>query len=75
MQLFFVLSVVLATARAQGLAESDSCYSTEDITVQYTVWVDTAVAQSFTTDVTVRRFSPFYDVMQAAAEQEPATFA
>jgi hypothetical protein len=74
MKLLFVLLVVLTTASAQGLADTDSCYSAQDVTVQYTVWVNTAVDLSSTADVTVRQFSPFYDVLQAAAEQEPATF-
>jgi hypothetical protein len=73
-QLLFVLSVVLTTARAQGISGIDSCSSTANITVQYILWVGTDIDLSFTTEVSVRQYSTFYDVMQAAAEQEPTTY-
>jgi hypothetical protein len=74
MQLLLLLAGVLAAAKAQDIPESDTCYSTEDITVQYTLWIGTDVDQSYTTDVSVRQFSTFYTVISAAAEQDPARF-
>lgn len=73
-QYLFLLFVILTTAKAQGVSENDSCYSTEDITVPYTIWIGTDIQESHTTDVTVKRFTPFYSVIEAAAEKDPGNY-
>ncbi|XP_023727327.1 uncharacterized protein CG3556-like [Cryptotermes secundus] len=74
MQYLLLLFVILTTAKVQGVSEIDSCYSTEDITVPYTIWIGTNIQESHTTHVTVKRFTPFYGVMEAAGENDPGNF-
>jgi hypothetical protein len=74
MQYLFLLFVILTTAKAQGISESDSCYSTEDITVPYTLWFGTDVQESRSTDVTIKRNTPFYNVIEAAGQIDPTSF-
>jgi hypothetical protein len=74
MQYLFLLIVILTTAEAQGISESDSCFSTEDIAVPYTLWFGTDVQESLSIDVTVKRYTPFYSVVEAAGQVDPASF-
>jgi hypothetical protein len=74
MHYLFIFFVILTTAKAHDVSENDSCYSTEDITVPYTLWVNTNVIQSNTINVTVKNFTSFYDVIEVAGERDPANY-
>jgi hypothetical protein len=74
MQYLFVLFVILTTAEVQSISENDSCYSTEDITIAYTLWIGTNLQESHTIDVSVKRFTPFYGVLEAAGETNPGNY-
>jgi hypothetical protein len=74
MQCLFLLFVIFTTAKAQGISENDSCYSTEDLTVPYTLWIGTNIEESRTISVTVKRYTPFYGVVGAAGAEDPANY-
>jgi hypothetical protein len=74
MQYLFLLFVILTTWKAEGTSGNDSCYSTEYLTVPYTLWIGTNIQESHTTDVTVKQYTPFYGVIEAAGTQDPGNF-
>lgn len=74
MQYLFLLFVILTTAKAQSISVSDSCYSTEEFTVPYTLWFGTDIQANRSIAVTVKRFTPFYSVVEAAGQVDPESF-
>ena len=73
--LYFVILTISTTTNMQNvLAQADSCFSTELITVPYTLWVGTNVTAEFSLSVTVPRYTRFYDVMKLAEIQSPEQY-
>jgi hypothetical protein len=69
MQLLFLLFVILTSSTTKThsfLEEHDSCYSTQDVTVSYTLWIGTQVNENHTIVLTVKQYKTLYDVMKIA---------
>jgi hypothetical protein len=56
---------------AEGTTPPASPKEEESVIVTYTLWVGTNVTENFTINVTARRNSSFYHVMQIAADKDP----
>jgi len=66
-QFFFLSLVVLISTETHGDQEKrDSCYSTQDVTVSYSLWIGTQVNESRSITVTVKQYTTFYDEMKIA---------
>jgi hypothetical protein len=73
--LFFVILTISTTTNTHHVLEhTDSCFSTVQITVPYTVWVGTNVTADFSTSVTVPQYTTFYNVMDRAESQSPEQY-
>jgi hypothetical protein len=68
--IFFVVLTISTTNTQGSLQRADSCYSAEDITVPYTLWIGTDIREKYSVNVTVKQYTAFYDVMRVAEEQE-----
>jgi hypothetical protein len=71
---FVILTVSITTSTQNVLEDADSCFSTVNITVPYTLWVGTDQPKVFSLEFTVPRYTSFYDLMQLAERQSPAEF-
>jgi len=73
--LCFVILTISTTAKTQNVLEHvDSCLSTVQITVPYTLWVGTNVTAEFNISITVPQYTRFYDVMKRAESQSPEQY-
>jgi hypothetical protein len=73
MQFLFFLFALLtsSTTKTEALLKHvDSCFSTQSVTVSYTLWIGTKVNENYTMDVTVYQYTTFYDVMKVAEKQD-----
>jgi len=73
--LYFVILTISTTTNTQNVLEqADSCFSTVQIAVPYTLWVGTNVTAEFNMTFTVPHYTMFYDVMKLAENQSPEQY-
>jgi hypothetical protein len=71
---FVVLTISITTSTQNVLEQADSCFSTVQIAVPYTLWVGTNVTAEFSIRLTVQQYTAFYDLMKRAEIQSPEEY-